>query len=32
MKEYVLSLEEKSNTTLVFLLSNFPQVLTLFYV
>jgi len=27
MKESVLSVEEKNNTTLVYLLSNYPQVL-----
>jgi len=31
MKEYVLSLKENNNTTLVFLLSNCLQVLTIFY-
>jgi len=31
MKEYVLNLNEKSKTTLDFLLSNCPQVLKIFY-
>ena len=31
MRESVLSLNEKNNTTLVFLLSNCPQVLKIFY-
>ena len=30
MKEFVLSLKEKNNTTLVFLLSNCPHVLSIF--
>ena len=31
LKEPVLSLKEKQNTTLMFLLSNCPRVLTVFY-
>jgi len=31
LKEYALSWKVKNNITLVFLLSNFPQVLKIFY-